>query len=307
MSHQAPTPSKKTWIDLQAIVDRGGKLVMVTAYDATMAHIADAAGADIILVGDSVGNACLGFENTLSVTMAMMRHHLEAVARARPNAYLMADLPFLSYQLSVEDALRNAGILVRAGAQAVKLEGGGANRITVVRTLVDAGIPVMGHLGLTPQSLHSIGGYKVQAKEESQAIQLMEEAKQLEEAGCFSVLLECIPKELAALVTDSLNIFTIGIGAGSNCSGQVLVFHDILGLNPGPYPKFVRNYLDGYNKMVIAMSQWSSDVKNGIFPSEKESYKLSEAVFEKLAARFFKTNQFVSKRKKHDLQKETSK
>jgi len=182
----------------------------------------------------------------------------------------------------------------------VKLEGGGANRIAVVRALVDAGIPVMGHLGLTPQSFHSIGGYKVQAKEESQAIQLMEEAEQLERAGCFSVLLECIPKELAALVTDSLNIFTIGIGAGPNCSGQVLVFHDILGLNPGPYPKFVRNYLDGFNKMVIAMSQWSNDVKNGLFPGEEESYKLSEAVFEQLVARFFKTNQLVSKPKKHD-------
>jgi len=256
--------------------------------------------ADIILVGDSVGNTCLGFENTLPVTIAMMRHHLEAVARTRPNAYLMADLPFLSYHLSVEDALRNAGILVRAGAQALKLEGGGANRISVVRALVDAGIPVMGHLGLTPQSLHSIGGYKVQAKEEAQAIQLMEEAERLEGAGCFSVLLECIPKELAALVTDSLNIFTIGIGAGPKCSGQVLVFHDILGLNPGPYPKFVRNYLDGYNKLILAMSQWSSDVKNGVFPSEEESYKLSETVFEKLAARFFRADQFASKQKRQD-------
>jgi len=302
MSYQAPAHSKKSWIDLQTIVDNGGRLVMVTAYDATMAHIADAAGADIILVGDSVGNACLGFENTLSVTMAMMRHHLEAVARVRPNAYLMADLPFLSYHLSVEDALKNAGILVRAGAQAVKLEGGGANRISVIRALVDAGIPVMGHLGLTPQSLHSIGGYKVQAKEESQAIRLLEEAEQLERAGCFSILLECIPKELAAIVTDSLNIFTIGIGAGPNCSGQVLVFHDILGLNPGPYPKFVRNYMDGFNKMIMAISQWSSDVKKGLFPSEEESYRLSEAVCEKLAAR-----QFVSKQKKHDWQKETSK
>ncbi|MDR2697817.1 MAG: 3-methyl-2-oxobutanoate hydroxymethyltransferase, partial [Holophagales bacterium] len=256
--------------------------------------------ADIILVGDSVGNACLGFENTLPVTIAMMRHHLEAVVRARPNAYLMADLPFLSYHLSVEDALRNAGILVRAGAQAVKLEGGGVSRISVVRALIDAGIPVMGHLGLTPQSLHSIGGYKVQAKEEAQAIRLMEEAEQLEKAGCFSILLECVPKELAALVTDSLNIFTIGIGAGPNCSGQVLVFHDILGLNPGPHPKFVRNYMDGFNEMIIAMSQWSSDVKNGIFPGEQESYKLSEAVFEKLAARFFRTDQLVSKLKKRD-------
>ncbi|MDR0498378.1 MAG: 3-methyl-2-oxobutanoate hydroxymethyltransferase [Holophagales bacterium] len=297
MSHKAPTQSKKTWIDLQTTVDQGGKLVMVTAYDATMAHIADAAGADIILVGDSVGNACLGFENTLPVTMEMMRHHLEAVVRARPNAYLMADLPFLSYHLSVEDALKNAGLLVRAGAQAVKLEGGGANKIQIVRALIDAGIPVMGHLGLTPQSFHSIGGYKVQAKEEAQAIRLLEEAEQLENAGCFSVLLECIPKELAAFVTEVLNIFTIGIGAGPDCSGQVLVFHDILGLNPGPYPKFVKNYMDGFNKMVIALSQWSSDVKNDLFPGEQESYKLSDVVFEKLAARLSGASQLVSKSK----------
>jgi len=293
MSHQAPTHSKKSWLDLQAMVDQGDKLVMVTAYDAPTAHIADTAGADIILVGDSVGNVCLGFENTLPVTMAMMRHHLEAVVRARPRAFLMADLPFLSYHLSVEDALKNAGALVRAGAQAVKLEGG-ANRIPVIRALVDAGIPVMGHLGLTPQSLHSMGGYKVQGREEIQAVQLLEDARQLEDAGCFSVLLECIPGELAAFVTEALKIFTIGIGAGKKCSGQVLVFHDILGLHNGPYPKFVRKYMDGFNEMIMALTQWSDDVKKGVFPGEKESYNLPRAVFEKLAARFSETDQIVS-------------
>ena len=296
MSHQAPTHSnsKKSWPDLQATVDQGGKLVMVTAYDAPTAHMADAAGADIILVGDSVGNVCLGFENTLPVTMAMMRHHLEAVARARPRAFLMADLPFLSYHLSVEDSLRNAGMLIQVGAQAVKLEGG-ANRIPAIRALVDAGIPVMGHLGLTPQSLHSIGGYRVQAKEEAQAIQLLEDAKQLEDAGCFSVLLECIPKELAAIVTETLKIFTIGIGAGKNCSGQVLVFHDILGLHQEPYPKFVRKYMDGFNKLVMALAQWSNDVKKGVFPGDQESYNLPKAVLEKLVAKLSESGRHVSK------------
>jgi 3-methyl-2-oxobutanoate hydroxymethyltransferase len=293
MSHQAPTQQKKTRTDLQAAVDQGGRLSMVTAYDAPTARIADAAGVDIILVGDSVGNVCLGFENTLPVTMAMMRHHLEAVARTRPNAFLMADLPFLSYHLSVEDALKNAGSLVRAGAQAVKLEGG-SSRVPVIRALVDAGIPVMGHLGLTPQSVNSIGGYRVQAKEEPQALQLVEEARLLEEAGCFSVLLECVPQELAGLVTNELNIFTIGIGAGPNCSGQVLVFHDVLGLHCGPFPKFVRKYMEGFNQLVIALSQWSGDVKKGIFPNAQESFTLPVDVFEKLAARFPETTRPLS-------------
>jgi 3-methyl-2-oxobutanoate hydroxymethyltransferase len=255
---------------------------MRTAYDAPTAQIADAAGADIILVGDSVGNACLGFENTLPVTMSMMRHHLEAVARVCPKAFLMADLPFLSYHLGAEDALMNAGSLIRAGAQAVKLEGG-ANRVPVVRALVDAGIPVMGHLGLTPQSLLSMGGYKVQGKDGAQALKLLEDAKQLESAGCFSVLMECVPKEVAARVTEVLNIFTIGIGAGPDCSGQVLVFHDVLGLHQGPYPKFVRKYMDGFNQLVMALSQWSSDVKKGIFPSGQESYSLPKGAAKELA------------------------
>jgi 3-methyl-2-oxobutanoate hydroxymethyltransferase len=274
MSHQTSKQQKKTLTDLQAAVNRGNKLVMVTAYDAPMAHIADAAGVDIILVGDSVGNVCLGFENTLPVTMAMMCHHLESVARVCPKAFLMADLPFLSYHLSVEDALRNAGTLIRAGAQAVKLEGGN-NRVPVIGALVDAGIPVMGHLGLTPQSLLSMGGYKVQGKDEAQALKLLEDAKRLESTGCFSVLMECIPKEVAAQVTEVLNIFTIGIGAGPDCSGQVLVFHDVLGIHQGPCPKFVKKYMDGFNQSVMALSQWSSDVKKGIFPSDQESYSLS--------------------------------
>ena len=283
MSHQKLPCQKKTWLDLQAEVDSGGKLVMVTAYDATMAHIADAAGVDIILVGDSLGNAALGFESTLQVTMGMMRHHLEAVARARPKAFLMADMPFLSYHLGIEDAIKNAGELVRAGAQAVKLEGG-AVRAPIVNALVDAGIPVMGHIGLTPQSFHVLGGYRVQGKCAASAEKLLEDAKQLQAAGCFSVLLECVPKELAALVTETLDIFTIGIGAGPGCSGQVLVFYDVLGLHDGQYPKFVRKYMDGFNQMIMALSQWSADIKKGIFPSGQESYSLSVDALADLAS-----------------------
>jgi 3-methyl-2-oxobutanoate hydroxymethyltransferase len=285
MSHQTPARAKKTRLDLQAAVDRGGRLAAATAYDAPTALIADAAGVDIILVGDSVGNVCLGFENTLPVTMAMMRHHLEAVARARPNAFLMADLPFMSYHTGAEGALKNAGRLVRSGAQAVKLEGGSA-RVPVIRALVDAGIPVMGHLGLTPQSIHSMGGHRVQCRDEAQAVQLLEDAKRLEAAGCFSVLLECVPLELAALVTEELGIFTIGIGAGPHCSGQVLVFHDLLGLHDGPCPRFVRKYMDAFGQMTAALSQWSGDVKNGVFTGGQESYNLTEAAREGLAARF---------------------
>lgn len=283
MNQQKTSRQKKTWPELQAYVDQGDKLVMVTAYDAPTAHIADTAGVDIILVGDSVGNACLGFENTLQVTMEMMCHHLEAVERACPKAFLMADMPFLSYHSSTEDALKNAGELIRAGAQAVKLEGG-SSRVPVIRALVDAGIPVMGHIGLTPQSFHVLGGYKVQGKGWESAEKLLEEAKQLQTAGCFSVLMECVPKELAALVTESLDIFTIGIGAGPGCSGQVLVFHDVLGLHDGQYPKFARKYMDGFNQMIMALSEWSADIKKGIFPSEEESYSLSVDALGKLAS-----------------------
>jgi 3-methyl-2-oxobutanoate hydroxymethyltransferase len=214
--------------------------------------------------------------------MSMMRHHVEAVARARPGAFLVADLPFMSYRAD-EGALKNAGRLIRAGAQAVKLEGA---KVQAVRALVDAGIPVMGHLGLTPQSIHSMGGHRVQCRDEAQAVQLLEDAKLLEGAGCFSVLLECVPLELAALATKDLGIFTIGIGAGPHCSGQVLVFHDVLGMSAGQAPRFVRKYMDAFGQMAAALSRWSGDVKNGVFPGGQESYNLTEAARDSLAARF---------------------
>ncbi len=227
-------------------------------------------------MGDSVGNVCLGFENTLPVTMAMMNHHLEAVARTRPKALLMGDMPYLSYHLGVEDSIRNAGEFIRRGAAAVKLEGG-AKRLPVVRALVDAEIPVMGHIGLTPQSFHAMGGFKVQGRDSGHAIQILEDACRLQDAGCFSVLLEGIPSELARKVTESLDVPTIGIGAGPHCSGQVLVIHDVLGLLPGKPPKFVRRYAEGFDLLSEALRQYAEDVRQGAFPGEGESYSLPHA------------------------------
>jgi 3-methyl-2-oxobutanoate hydroxymethyltransferase len=250
---------------------------MTTAYDAVTARIADAAEVDAILVGDSVGNVCLGFETTLPVSMAMMNHHLEAVARTRPTAMLVADMPYLSFHLSVEDTLRNAGGFLQRGAQAVKLEGG-AKRLPMVHALIDAEIPVMGHLGLTPQSVNPMGGYKVQGKHKGEALRLLEDAQKLEEAGCFALVLEGIPADLAAKVTETVAIPTIGIGAGPHCSGQVLVFHDVLGLLPGASPRFVRRYAEGFEDLRAALASWAEDVRGGGFPDSRESYTLPEAV-----------------------------
>jgi 3-methyl-2-oxobutanoate hydroxymethyltransferase len=220
---------------------------------------------------------CLGFETTLPVSMAMMNHHLEAVARTRPAAMLIADMPYLSFHLSVEDTLRNAGGFLQRGAQAVKLEGG-AKRLPMIHALIDAEIPVMGHLGLTPQSVNPMGGYKVQGKHKADALRLLEDAQRLQDAGCFSMVLEGIPADLAAKVTETVEIPTIGIGAGPQCSGQVLVFHDVLGLLPGSSPKFVRRYAEGFEDLRVALATWAEDVRGGGFPDGRESYTLPEAV-----------------------------
>jgi 3-methyl-2-oxobutanoate hydroxymethyltransferase len=283
MSHQpAESRVRVTLPQLHAWHLSGRKLVMVTAYDAVTARIADAAGVDMILVGDSVGNVCLGFENTLPVSMAMMNHHLEAVARTQPTALLMADMPYLSFHLSVEDTIRNAGGFLQRGAQAIKLEGG-AKRLPMIHALIDAEIPVMGHLGLTPQSVNPMGGFKVQGKQKEDALRLLEDAQQLQEAGCFGLLLEGIPADLAARVTETVQIPTIGIGAGPRCSGQVLVFHDVLGLLPGTSPKFVRRYAEGFEDLRTALATWAADVRGGGFPEDRESYTLPEAVRPALA------------------------
>ncbi|MDA9465098.1 3-methyl-2-oxobutanoate hydroxymethyltransferase [Bradyrhizobium sp. CCBAU 53415] len=279
MSHVSEQPVERITIPmLQRWKEDGRRLVMTTAYDAVAARIADRS-VDIILVGDSVGNVCLGFENTLPVSVAMMNHHLEAVARSKPRALLIADMPFLSFHLSAEETIRNAGGFLQRGAAAVKLEGGG-KRIEMVRALVDCEIPVMGHLGLMPQSVNVMGGFKVQGRKADEALRLLDDAHRLQEAGCFALVLEGIPAELAARATDSLTIPTIGIGAGADCSGQVLVFHDVLGLTESRRPKFVRVYAEGFQQLHDALSRWAADVRSGAFPGPQESYRLPEGVGE---------------------------
>jgi 3-methyl-2-oxobutanoate hydroxymethyltransferase len=277
MSHHAEKGAAPVTLpQLQAWKDEGRRLVMTTAYDATHARLADPF-VDILLVGDSVGNVCLGFDNTLPVSMAMMQHHLAAVARTKPRALLVADMPYLSFHLTREETIRNAGSFLQLGAAAVKLEGG-AKRLDMIHALLDAEIPVMGHLGLTPQSVNVMGGFKVQGRAEAQALSLLEDAHRLQEAGCFSLVLEGIPAELARKITDTLHIPTLGIGAGLHCSGQVLVLHDLLGLLPGRKPKFVRSYADGFGMLSTALQAWAEDVRSGAFPNAEESYMLPDAL-----------------------------
>jgi 3-methyl-2-oxobutanoate hydroxymethyltransferase len=249
----------------------GTPLVMVTAYDTPSARIVDDAGADIILVGDSVAMVVLGYDDTLSVTVDDMVHHTAAVARARPTAMVVADMPWMSYHVSREETVRNAARLLRAGAAAVKLEGG-HKRLDMTRAILDAEIPVMGHLGLTPQSVHMLGGFKVQAKEFDAARALLDDAVALAGAGCFSLVLECVPDVVATMVTEAVPVPTIGIGAGAHCDGQVLVFHDLLGLNGGRAPKFVRRYADLRGDATVAVAQFADDVRSGRYPSEAETY-----------------------------------
>ena len=256
-------------------------LVMVTAYDAPGARIADEAGVDIILVGDSLAMVVLGYDDTLQVTVADMAHHTAAVARARPDALVVADLPWLSYHVSLEDTVRNAAELVRAGAQAVKLEGG-RRRISSVEALVAAEIPVMGHIGLTPQSVHAMGGFKVQGRQADAARALVDDALALADAGCFSIVLEGVPDEVGRMITEAVPVPTIGIGAGPHCDGQVLVFHDVLGIEDRIAPKFVRRYASLKADAVDALRAFASDVRSGSFPSADESYHLTAAAAEAL-------------------------
>ncbi|MFZ4668619.1 MAG: 3-methyl-2-oxobutanoate hydroxymethyltransferase [Microthrixaceae bacterium] len=266
-----------------AKVNRGdAPLVMVTAYDAPGARIASEAGVDMILVGDSVAMVVLGYDDTLQVTVDDLAHHVGAVARAKPDALIVGDLPWLSYHVSTEDTVRNAARLILAGAQCVKLEGG-RKRVPMIEALVDAEIPVMGHLGLTPQSVHAMGGFRVQAKESEAALQLVADAKALQHAGCFAIVLEGVPDEVARMVTDALDVPTIGIGAGRHCDGQVLVFHDVLGLEDRIVPKFVRRYASLKEDAVAAVGAFASDVRSGAFPSDDESYHLNAEQAEALS------------------------
>ena len=255
---------------------------MVTAYDAPGAAIADDAGVDMILVGDSLAMVVLGYEDTLSVTVADMAHHTAAVARAKPSALIVGDMPWMSYHVSVEDTVRNAAELVRAGAQCVKLEGG-AKRVPMIEALVDAEIPVMGHLGLTPQSMHAMGGFRVQAKQSEAALALVADAKALQHAGCFAIVLEGVPDVVASMVTDALDIPTVGIGAGPHCDGQVLVYHDLLGVEDRKAAKFVRRYADQRSDAVGAISEFAHDVRSGAFPGPEETYHLAAEEAEALS------------------------
>jgi 3-methyl-2-oxobutanoate hydroxymethyltransferase len=273
----SPTPDRAVTVPgIRARKRRDGAdpIVMLTAYDEPGARIADAGGVDLILVGDSVANNVLGYEDTLQVSMDDMVHHTAAVARARPRALVIGDMPWMSYHVSVEEAVRNAAALIRAGAGAVKLEGG-RNRIPVIEAIVAAEIPVMGHLGLTPQSVHAMGGYRVQARSADAAGALMDAAKALAGAGCFSMVLEGVPDIVATAVTEALDVPTIGIGAGPGCDGQVLVFHDLLGLGNRPLPKFVRQYADLGAQAVAAVATYAADVRGGGFPGPEESYHAS--------------------------------
>lgn len=266
---------KPTKITTQTIVDmkrRGEKVSMITAYDYSMARVFDDAGIEMILVGDSASNVMAGHETTLPITLEHMIYHTSCVVRGVDRALVIADLPFMSYQVRAVEALSNAGRMMKeAGAHAVKLEGG-RTIVDSIKRIVDAGIPVMGHLGLTPQSIYKFGTYKVRAQEAEEAEILMEDAALLEAAGCFSLVLEKIPAALATKVTQSLHIPTIGIGAGAACDGQVLVAHDMLGINKDFSPRFVRRYADLHHVMTQAVHQYISDIKSGDFPSKSEQY-----------------------------------
>ena len=262
----------------------GAKLKMVTAYDTPSARIADRAGADVILVGDSLANVVLGYDTTLMVDVDQMVHHTAAVSRARPRALVVGDMPFLSYHLSVEEAVRNAGRFVReGGAEAVKLEGG-RKRVPVVEAVLAAEIPVMGHIGLTPQSVHAMGGYRVQGKDLGTAQGLLADARALEEAGVFAIVLEGVPDTLAAAITAAVAVPTIGIGAGKGVDGQVLVFHDVLGFHDQRLAKFVRPYARLFDDAVAALTAFFADVESGAFPSAEESYAMPEEVARALLA-----------------------
>jgi 3-methyl-2-oxobutanoate hydroxymethyltransferase len=248
------------------------RIGMLTAYDYPSAKIADAAGSDVILVGDSLGMVVLGYPDTLSVTVDDMLHHLRAVARGTIRALIVGDMPYLSYHVSVEESVRNAGRFIQAGAHAVKVEGGKASRIRTISAILDAEIPVMGHIGLTPQSVNALGGFKLQGKNADDARRLIDEALALESVGCFSIVLEAVPAELASFITERLTIPTIGIGAGARCDGQVLVYHDVLGLYDGHTPKFVRRYANARQDLQAALERFLADVRSGSFPTDAESF-----------------------------------
>jgi len=278
-----PAPRKKvTTFTFRQKKERGEPISMLTAYDYPTALAMDQAGVDAILVGDSLGMVVLGYQNTLPVTMEEMLHHCRAVSRGAHAALLIGDMPFMSYQVSVEEAVRNAGrFLQKGGMDAVKLEGG-RERLEVVRAISGAGIPVMGHLGLTPQSIHQLGGFRAQGKTALAAKRLVEEAVLLEQAGCFSLVLESVPSQLGEMISHKLSIPTIGIGAGPGCDGQVLVTHDLLGLFDRFTPKFVKKYASFREEMLGAFNAYIQDVNSRNFPAKEHTFEMSEEEWQAL-------------------------
>lgn len=271
---------KKTVTTLQQQKLEGRKISMLTCYDYTTACLMEAAGVDTVLIGDSLGMTILGYDDTLPVTMEDMIHHTRAVSRGLKNTFLIADMPFLSYQTSIYDAVMNAGRLMKEGhAQAVKLEGG-AKVCEQIEAITKADIPVVAHLGLTPQSVNAFGGFKVQGKNEAQAKQILEDALAVEKAGAFMVVLECIPEKLATLITKRLTIPTIGIGAGAGCDGQVLVYQDMLGMFEGIEPKFVKQFAQIGKEMKDAFSAYDKAVKGGSYPAKEHSFGIDDEVIE---------------------------
>jgi len=277
-----PTPPTVATLRTRKRRNGAAPIVMVTAYDEPGARIVSNAGVDIVLVGDSVANNVLGHDDTLHVDIEVMAHHTAAVARAKPHCLILGDMPWMSYHLSPDEAVRNAATLIRAGAHAIKLEGGRA-RLPVVEAIIRAEIPVMGHLGLTPQSVLAMGGFRVQAKSVDAASDLLNAAKALAAAGCFGFVIEGVPDVVGAAVTEALDVPTIGIGAGPSCDGQVLVFHDLLGLGSGTPPKFVRQYAEIGRIATEAIAAFADDVRQGAFPSDAESYHGSAELGESLA------------------------
>lgn len=272
---------KSTVVTLQQQKKKKDKISMLTAYDYSTAKLLDEAGVDMILVGDSLGMVFLGYEDTLSVTMEDMLHHTKAVTRGTTNAFVVADMPFMSYQITVEQAVSNAGRLIKEGhASAVKLEGG-MQVCPQIKAIVDTGIPVVAHLGLTPQSVHAFGGFKVQGKDLTAAKRILQEAKAVQQAGACAVVLECIPAKLAELISKELEIPTIGIGAGNGCDGQVLVYQDMLGIYQGS-PKFVKQYANIGAQMVQAFEKYIKEIKAGDFPAKEHKYEIPQEIIDAL-------------------------
>ncbi|MFX1482049.1 MAG: 3-methyl-2-oxobutanoate hydroxymethyltransferase [Promethearchaeota archaeon] len=269
--------ARKTTHSIRLMKKKGKKIVMLTAYDAPSAAILSEVGVDMILVGDSVGNSLLGYESTIPVTLEDVIHHSAAVARARPDSLIVGDMPFMSYKISVQQALQNCGLMLqKGGAEAVKIEGATDPVIDIVHSIVDVGIPVMGHIGLTPQSIYQLGGYRIQGRTADMAEILVEQAVKLEEAGAFSMVIELVPSETAKLITETVKIPTIGIGAGPYCDGQVLVLWDMLGLFEDFKPKFVKKYANVRELIKKAVSEYSQEVRDGTFPDPEHSFEMTE-------------------------------